>query len=132
MVDKIVVFFGGIFVECEVLLNLGVVVLVGLCEGGVDVYLVDLCDVDIIQLKKQGFKKVFIVFYGCGGEDGILQGLLELIQLFYIGSGVMVLVILMDKLCSKWLWQGVGLLVVLWVVLICVQFVVGLFIDVEQ
>ena len=60
-------------------------------------------------MKKLGFKKAFIALHGRGGEDGTLQGLLDLIQLPYTGSGVMASAISMDKLRSKWLWQGAGL-----------------------
>lgn len=56
-----------------------------------------------------GFQKAFIALHGRGGEDGTLQGLLELIQLPYTGSGVMASAISMDKLRSKLLWQGAGL-----------------------
>lgn len=48
MIDKIAVLLGGIFVEWEVFLNFGVVVLVGLCEGGIDVYFVDSKEVDVM------------------------------------------------------------------------------------
>ncbi len=55
-----------------------------------------------------GFDKVFIALHGRGGEDGTLQGLLDLIDLPYTGSGVMASAISMDKLRSKLLWQGAG------------------------
>lgn len=53
-----------------------------------------------------GFQKVFIALHGRGGEDGTLQGMLELVGLPYTGSGVMASAISMDKLRSKLLWQG--------------------------
>lgn len=132
MVDKIAVLFGGTSAEREVSLNSGAAVLAGLREGGVDAHPVDPRDVDITQLKKQGFKKAFIALHGRGGEDGTLQGLLELIQLPYTGSGVMASAISMDKLRSKWLWQGAGLPVAPWVALTRAQFAAGLSTDVEQ
>ena len=122
MADKIAVLFGGTSAEREVSLNSGAAVLAGLREGGVDAHPVDPRDVDITQLKKQGFKKAFIALHGRGGEDGTLQGLLELIQLPYTGSGVMASAISMDKLRSKWLWQGAGLPVAPWVALTRAQF----------
>ncbi len=76
MADKIAVLFGGTSAEREVSLNSGAAVLAGLREGGVDAHPVDPRDVDITQLKKQGFKKAFIALHGRGGEDGTLQGLL--------------------------------------------------------
>ena len=97
MADKIAVLFGGTSAEREVSLNSGAAVLAGLRESGVDAHPVDPRDVDITQLKKQGFKKAFIALHGRGGEDGTLQGLLELIQLPYTGSGVMASAISMDN-----------------------------------
>ncbi|WP_218801700.1 D-alanine--D-alanine ligase [Klebsiella quasipneumoniae] len=132
MADKIAVLFGGTSAEREVSLNSGAAVLAGLREAGVDAYPVDPRDVDITQLKKLGFKKVFIALHGRGGEDGTLQGLLDLIQLPYTGSGVMASAISMDKLRSKWLWQGAGLPVAPWVALTRAQFSAGLSADVEQ
>lgn len=70
MADKIAVLFGGTSAEREVSLNSGAAVLAGLREGGVDAHPVDPRDVDITQLKKQGFKKAFIALHGRGGEDG--------------------------------------------------------------
>ncbi|EIY5116304.1 D-alanine--D-alanine ligase [Klebsiella quasipneumoniae subsp. quasipneumoniae] len=132
MADKIAVLFGGTSAEREVSLNSGAAVLAGLREAGVDAYPVDPRDVDITQLKKLGFKKAFIALHGRGGEDGTLQGLLDLIQLPYTGSGVMASAISMDKLRSKWLWQGAGLPVAPWVALTRAQFSAGLSADVEQ
>ncbi|MGG8259227.1 D-alanine--D-alanine ligase [Klebsiella aerogenes] len=126
MADKIAVLFGGTSAEREVSLNSGAAVLAWLREGGVDAHPVDPRDVDITQLKNMGFKKAFIALHGRGGEDGTLQGLLELIQLPYTGSGVMASAISMDKLRSKLLWQGAGLPVAPWVALTRAQFNAGL------
>ena len=78
------------------------------------------------QLKAMGFDKVFIALHGRGGEDGTLQGLLDLIGLPYTGSGVMASAISMDKLRSKLLWQGAGLPVAPWVALTRREFELGL------
>ena len=126
MADKIAVLFGGTSAEREVSLNSGAAVLAGLREGGVDAHPADPRDVDITQLKNMGFQKAFIALHGRGGEDGTLQGLLELIQLPYTGSGVMASAISMDKLRSKLLWQGAGLPVAPWVALTRAQFNAGL------
>ncbi|MDU7648778.1 MAG: D-alanine--D-alanine ligase [Klebsiella michiganensis] len=132
MADKIAVLFGGTSAEREVSLNSGSAVLAGLREAGVDAHPVDPRDVDITQLKSMGFQKAFIALHGRGGEDGTLQGLLELIQLPYTGSGVMASAISMDKLRSKLLWQGAGLPVAPWVALTRKQFTAGLSAEVEQ
>ncbi|WP_318369456.1 D-alanine--D-alanine ligase [Enterobacter sp.] len=117
MADKIAVLLGGTSAEREVSLNSGAAVLAGLREGGVDAHPVDLRETDVTQLKNLGFKKAFIALHGRGGEDGTLQGLLELIGLPYTGSGVMASAISMDKWRSKLLWQGAGLPVAPWVAL---------------
>lgn len=126
MADKIAVLQGGTSAERDVSLNSGAAVLAGLREGGVDAHPVDPKETDVTQLKAMGFQKVFIALHGRGGEDGTLQGLLELIGLPYTGSGVMASAISMDKLRSKLLWQGAGLPVAPWVALTRAQFENGL------
>ena len=126
MADKIAVLSGGNSAEREVSLNSGAAVLAGLREGGVNAHIVDPKEVDVTQLKAMGFDKVFIALHGRGGEDGTLQGLLELIDLPYTGSGVMASAISMDKLRSKLLWQGAGLPVAPWVAVTCGEFELGL------
>ena len=126
MADKVAVLSGGISAEREVSLNSGAAVLAGLREGGVNAHLVDPKEVDVTQLKAMGFDKVFIALHGRGGEDGTLQGLLDLIGLPYTGSGVMASAISMDKLRSKLLWQGAGLPVASWVALTRREFELGL------
>ncbi|EHL0672271.1 D-alanine--D-alanine ligase [Escherichia coli] len=126
MTDKIAVLLGGTSAEREVSLNSGAAVLAGLREGGIDAYPVDPKEVDVTQLKSMGFQKVFIALHGRGGEDGTLQGMLELMGLPYTGSGVMASALSMDKLRSKLLWQGAGLLVAPWVALTRAEFEKGL------
>ncbi|MCV5059941.1 D-alanine--D-alanine ligase [Escherichia coli] len=126
MTDKIAVLLGGTSAEREVSLNSGAAVLAGLREGGIDAYPVDPKEVDVTQLKSLGFQKVFIALHGRGGEDGTLQGMLELMGLPYTGSGVMASALSMDKLRSKLLWQGAGLPVAPWVALTRAEFEKGL------
>lgn len=132
MADRIAVLLGGTSAEREVSLNSGAAVLAGLREAGIDAHAVDPRDADITQLKNLGFKKAFIALHGRGGEDGTLQGLLELTGLPYTGSGVMASALSMDKLRSKLLWQGAGLPVAPWVALTRTQFAQGLSQDEEQ
>ncbi len=132
MAEKVAVLLGGSSAERDVSLNSGAAVLNGLREGGVDAHPVDPRDVDITTLKTQGFDKVFIALHGRGGEDGTLQGLLELIDLPYTGSGVMASAISMDKMRSKLLWQGAGLPVAAGVALTRQEFEIGLKNDAVQ
>ncbi|MDU1027209.1 MAG: D-alanine--D-alanine ligase [Leclercia adecarboxylata] len=126
MADKIAVLSGGTSAEREVSLNSGAAVLAGLREGGVNAHQVDPKETDVTRLKEMGFAKVFIALHGRGGEDGTLQGLLDIIGLPYTGSGVMASAISMDKLRSKLLWQGAGLPVAPWVALTRREFEQGL------
>lgn len=109
MADKIAVLLGGTSAERDVSLLSGAAVLAGLQEAGVDAHPVDIRDVPVLSLKEQGFTKAFIALHGRGGEDGTLQGVLEFLDIPYTGSGVMASAITMDKLRSKFLWQGCGL-----------------------
>ncbi len=132
MADKVAVLLGGISAEREVSLNSGAAVLAGLREGGIDAHPIDPRDVDVTRLKAMGFDKAFIALHGRGGEDGTLQGMLELTGVPYTGSGVMASAIAMDKLRSKLLWQGAGLPVAPWVALTRSEFESGLNNDVIQ
>jgi len=109
MSEKVAVLLGGTSAERDVSLQSGQAVLAGLQAGGVDAHGVDTRDVSVLGLKAQGFQKVFIALHGRGGEDGTLQGALEFLGLPYTGSGVMACALTMDKLRTKWLWQGRGL-----------------------
>lgn len=109
MADKVAVLLGGSSAEREVSLQSGQAVLAGLQAAGIDAVAFDPQQRPVTDLKALGFDKVFIALHGRGGEDGTLQGLLEMMQLPYTGSGVMASAITMDKLRTKLLWQGAGL-----------------------
>lgn len=109
MAEKVAVLLGGTSAEREVSLMSGNAVLAGLKEAGVDAHAVDIRDFPVTRLKDEGFDKAFIALHGRGGEDGTLQGVLEFLQIPYTGSGVMASAITMDKLRTKYLWQGCGL-----------------------
>ena len=126
MADKIAVLRGGTSAEREVSLQSGSAVLAGLKEAGIDAHAFDPQSESVLELKAQGFDKVFIALHGRGGEDGTLQGLLEFLGLPYTGSGVMASAITMDKLRSKLLWQGAGLPVAPWVAVNRQDFAAGL------
>lgn len=117
MADKIAVLLGGTSAEREVSLQSGAAVLAGLREAGIDAHEVDPKNTPVTELKALGFDKVFITLHGRGGEDGTLQGLLELLKLPYTGSGVMASAVSMDKLRTKLLWKGANLPVAPWVAL---------------
>ncbi len=106
---KVAVLMGGWAAEREVSLSSGNAVLAGLLEVGVDAHKVD-ADRDVFDvLRNQNFDRVFNILHGRGGEDGELQGGLEVLQIPYTGCGVMASAISMDKLMTKRIWTGAGL-----------------------
>ncbi|CCG88290.1 D-alanine--D-alanine ligase [Erwinia piriflorinigrans] len=109
MAEKVAVLLGGTSAERDVSLLSGAAVLKGLQEAGIDAHAIDIRDYPVMRLKEEGFGKAFIALHGRGGEDGTLQGVLEFLDIPYTGSGVMASAITMDKLRSKYLWQGCGL-----------------------
>lgn len=109
MAEKVAVLLGGTSAERDVSLLSGAAVLQGLQEAGINAHPVDTRDFPVMRLKEEGFDKAFIALHGRGGEDGTLQGVLEFLNIPYTGSGVMASAITMDKLRSKYLWQGCGL-----------------------
>ncbi len=109
MSEKVAVLLGGSSAERDVSLKSGAAVLASLCEEGVDAYPIDPTEYPLSQLKEDGFTKVFIALHGRGGEDGTLQGTLELMGMPYTGSGVLASALSMDKFRTKLVWQALGL-----------------------
>ncbi len=106
---KVAVLFGGRSAEREISLKSGRAVLDGLLRSGVDAHAVD-PGPDVLEvLSASGFDRAFIVLHGRGGEDGVIQGALESIDMPYTGSGVLGSALGMDKYRCKLLWCGCGL-----------------------
>ncbi|OOG26454.1 D-alanine--D-alanine ligase [Thioalkalivibrio denitrificans] len=106
---KVAVLMGGWSAEREISLLSGRAVLEALQRAGVDAHGVDAGRDVIGELQQGRYQRAFIVLHGRGGEDGVIQGALELIGLPYTGSGVMGSAIAMDKLVTKRLWRGAGM-----------------------
>ncbi|MEQ1533844.1 MAG: D-alanine--D-alanine ligase [Sideroxydans sp.] len=106
---KVAVLFGGRSAEREVSLKSGAAVLAALQRSGVDAYAFDPAKRDLHTLLDEGFDRVFIALHGRYGEDGTVQGALELMGIPYTGSGVMASSIAMDKWRTKMIWQAAGL-----------------------
>jgi len=106
---KVAVLMGGSSAEREVSLNSGAAVLAALLQSGVDAHGIDARDDVLGQLRSGNFDRVFIVLHGRGGEDGSIQGALQILDLPYTGSGIMGSAVAMDKLTTKKIWQGMGL-----------------------
>ncbi|MEB4592095.1 D-alanine--D-alanine ligase [Candidatus Thiothrix sp. Deng01] len=106
---KVAVLYGGWAAERPVSLKSGAAVLKALQASGVDAHGIDVGRNIISVLQAGKFDRVFNILHGAGGEDGVLQGALEILGLPYTGCGVMASAISMDKLMTKRLWAGAGL-----------------------
>jgi len=106
---KVAVMFGGHSAEREVSLNSGRAVLAALKAQGIDAHAFDPKQQPLNELKEQGFSRVFIVLHGRGGEDGTMQGALEILEMPYTGSGVLGAALAMDKIKTKQIWNALGL-----------------------
>ena len=112
---KVAVLMGGRSAEREVSLMSGGGVLAALRSQGVDAHAFDPAQRDLVELKREAFARVFIALHGRHGEDGTVQGALELMGLPYTGSGVMASAIAMDKVMTKRVWVAEGLPTPRWV-----------------
>jgi D-alanine-D-alanine ligase len=106
---KVAVLMGGHSAEREVSLMSGSGVLKALQSKGVDAHAFDPAERDLSELKRKGFKRCFIALHGRFGEDGTVQGALELLGIPYTGSGVMASSISIDKVMTKRVWIAEGL-----------------------
>lgn len=106
---KVAVLLGGRSAEREVSLMSGTGVLKALLSHGVNAHAFDPAERDLGELKKEGFDRCFIALHGRYGEDGTVQGALELLGIPYTGPGVMASSIAMDKIMTKRIWRFEGL-----------------------
>ena len=103
---KVAVMMGGRSAEREVSLKSGMAVLKALVSAGIDAHAFDPAALPLGDLLEQNYDRVFIALHGRGGEDGQLQGALELMNLPYTGSGVLGCALAMDKVRTKQVWQA--------------------------
>ena len=106
---KVAVLMGGRSAEREISLLSGNAVLGALQERAVDAHAFDPKERDISDLRHENFDRVFIALHGRYGEDGTVQGALELLGIPYTGSGVMASALATDKWRTKLMWQAVGI-----------------------
>ncbi len=104
---KVAVLLGGKSAEREVSLKSGNAVLAALKRNGVDAHAFDPAQLPLHDL--ESYDRVFISLHGRFGEDGTIQGALELLGIPYTGSGVMASAVGMDKWRTKLLWQAAGI-----------------------
>jgi len=107
---KVAVLYGGTSTEREVSLVSGAAVLAALQRRGIDAHGIDPRATPLAQLPAQGFDRVWIALHGPGGEDGTVQGALEVLGLPYTGSGVLGSSLGMDKLRTKRMAAAMGVM----------------------
>lgn len=112
---RVAVLMGGDSAEREVSLMSGTGVLEALRSRGVDAHAFDPAQRPLGELKTEGFDRVFIALHGRHGEDGTVQGALELLGIPYTGSGVLASAIALDKVMTKRVWAAEGLPTPRWV-----------------
>ena len=106
---KVAVLMGGASAERQISLMSGTGVLEALRSQGVDAHAFDPAERELVELKREGYTRCFIALHGRFGEDGSVQGALELLRIPYTGSGVLASAIAMDKVMTKRVWIAEGL-----------------------
>ncbi len=106
---KVAVLMGGRSAERAISLMSGQGVLQALRSQGVDAHPFDPAERDMGELRREGFARCFIALHGRWGEDGTVQGALELLGIPYTGSGVLASSVAMDKIMTKRIWRAEGL-----------------------
>jgi D-alanine-D-alanine ligase len=106
---KVAVLLGGRSAEREISLKSGAMVLAALKKKGVDAHAFDSGERGLDEFIGEKFKRAFIALHGRYGEDGTIQGALELLDIPYTGSGVMASGLAMDKWRTKLLWHALGI-----------------------
>ncbi len=106
---RVAVLMGGRSSEREVSLMSGAGVLSALQARGVDAFAFDPSERPCDDLVREGVKRAFICLHGRYGEDGTIQGALELLNIPYTGSGVMASAIAIDKVTTKRVWSAQGI-----------------------
>ena len=113
---RVAVFMGGAGAEREISLQSGQAVLTALLQRGIDAFAIDSHHL-LASVTQHKFDRVFNMIHGRGGEDGVLVALLESQGIPYTGSGVLASALSMDKLRTKYCWQGQGLVTPDWLIL---------------
>lgn len=108
LTTPVAVLLGGRSEEREVSLDSGAAVLAALKQQGIDAVGIDTAAEDWLQQVAAEYAHCFIALHGKHGEDGTVQGALEMLGMSYTGSGVLASALAMDKLRTKQLWQGIG------------------------
>ena len=113
----VAVVIGGASAEREISLSSGTAVFEALKRLNINATVIDVNNNAITALAGENIDRVFNVIHGRGGEDGVLQSVLQIMSIPYTGSGVMASALTMDKLRTKLCWKGFGLTTPKWFIL---------------
>jgi len=114
---RVAILMGGDSAERPVSLKSGAAVYDALKRKGVDAIAIDVTGSVIDSLAGIRIDRIFNIIHGRGGEDGVLQGVLQVMGIPYTGSGVLASALTMDKLRTKLCWLGYGLITPQWFLL---------------
>ena len=106
---KVAVLMGGSSAERPISLQSGAAVLDALKQKNINAHKFDTAERALSELKTDNFDRAFIALHGRCGEDGVIQGALEMMEMPYTGSGVLASALAMDKIKSKHIWRGLNL-----------------------
>ena len=106
---QVAVLMGGWSSERNISLDSGRAVFNALQQAGVDATAIDIDRQTVARLVSEPYDRAFIAIHGRGGEDGTLQGMLDLLDKPYTGSGVLASALSMNKIYTKQLWMSYGL-----------------------
>lgn len=106
---KVAVLMGGYSAEREISLETGRAVYDALLRKQVNAHMVDTGKDAFSRIIDGNYDRAFIALHGRGGEDGLIQGALEILDIPYTGSSVLGSALTMDKTRTKWLWRSQGL-----------------------
>ncbi len=106
---KVAVLLGGKSAEREISLLSGTAVLEALQRQGVNAHAFDTGQKSLTDFAGESFDCAFIALHGRYGEDGTIQGALDLMGVPYTGSGVMACALAMDKWRTKLIWNASGI-----------------------
>lgn len=114
---RVAVLMGGAAAEREISLNSGDAVYRALLRNKIEAVAIDVKTTPLEAIKNISMDRVFNSIHGRGGEDGVLQAILETLEIPYTGSGVLACALSLDKLRTKLCWQGAGLATPKWLLL---------------
>ena len=107
---KIAVFMGGISAEREVSLKTGGAILASLLRQGYDAYGVDVTEENLVSaFREKDYDVAYLALHGEYGEDGKVQGLLDMLGKRYTGSGATASAVAMDKKLTKVIAENIGI-----------------------